>query len=197
MKHFFLSTLLSVISLIGFGQTTLPTEWDFATTPATLPTGWSTNTTASYSSGLPDNSGGSSFAGKLQVTAHHFTIHFFDDPGLVTYNLRAYSSTGANFSGTFDVEESVNGSSWSTLASYGNDDFGNSWTEFTATADPSSRYIRFFFTDKISGINVGLDDVSIEASIPTEQEINVQYQGNDLPSGSEIQFASGVGNPLS
>lgn len=196
MKQLLTLSFLLFLASFGFSQTTLPTAWDFATTPASLPTGWSTNTTASYSSGLPDNSGGTSRAGKLQSTGHYVMINFFDDPGTVTYNLRAYSSNGANFTGTFTVEESVNGSSWSTLEEYTDDDFGNSWTEYSTTANSSSRYIRFYFSDKVSGINVGLDDVSIDETSPTEQEINVQYAGADLPSGTGIQFATGVGNPI-
>ncbi|MEQ9186273.1 MAG: endonuclease [Cryomorphaceae bacterium] len=196
MKQFFTLSFLIFLASFGFSQTTLPTSWDFATTPASLPTGWSTNTTASYSSGLPDNTGGTSRAGKLQATGHYVTINFFDDPGVVTYNLRAYSSNGANFTGTFAVEESVNGSTWSTLEEYTDDDFGNSWTEYSTTANSSSRYIRFYFSDKVSGINVGLDDVSIDETSPTEQEINVQYASVDLPSGTGVQFATGVGNPI-
>lgn len=177
-------------------QATLPTSWDFATTPSNLPTGWSTNTSSSYSSGLPDQGGGTSRAGKLQATAHEFTIHFFDEPSSVSYNLRAYSSNGANFTGTFVVQESTNGTLWFTLETYTNDDFGNAWEPFTAIPASTTRYIRFYFANKISGINVGLDDVTVSESTPVNEEINLRYQGNNQPSGSSVQFASGVGNPL-
>jgi hypothetical protein len=197
MKSLLVSFVFAWTVLLATAQTTLPTSWDFATTPSPVPTGWNTNTTASYSSGLPDNSGGTSRAGKLQSTGHHFTIHFYDEAATVTYFLRAYSSNGANFSGVFRVEESANGSTWSTLAEYNDDDFGNSWTEFSDSPASASRYLRFFFTDKISGINVGLDDVSIAETAPTEQEINVQYGGVDVPNNTGISFASGIGDPLS
>jgi len=192
IRAFLTLTAFLVSSVTLLGQTTLPTEWDFATTPATLPTGWSTNTSASYSSGLSDNSGGTSKAGKLQTQGHHFTIHFYDEPGTVTYNLRAYSSNGSNFMGTFTVQESENGSTWNTLETFNNNDFGNSWDQFTNTPDVDSRYIRFYFTTKVSGINVGLDDVEIAEFVPLNQEINVVYDGNDVPSGTNIQFASPV-----
>ena len=189
--------ILAGTSCTLLAQTTLPTSWDFATTPASLPTGWSTNTTASYSSGLQDLSGGTSRAGKLQSTGHYFTVYFFDEPGTVTFNLRAYSSNGANFSGTFLVEESENGSSWNTLETFGDNDFGNSWDQFTTTPDVDARYIRFNLSNKISGVNVGLDDVSISESVPTEQEINVLFGGNDVPSSTSVQFSSPVSAPLS
>jgi hypothetical protein len=186
-----------LILLIGKSnaQTTLPTYWDFATTPTTLPTGWSTNTTESYTSGLPDQGGGSR-AGKLKATNDFFTVHFADEPSLVSYNLRAYSSNSAPFSGTFVVQESEDGFFWSTLATHTNNAFGNAWAPFNATPDPDSRYIRFFFANKISGVNVGLDDVTIQESIPVNEEINVVYNGANQPNGSSIQFAAAVGNPI-
>ncbi|MBT3647546.1 MAG: T9SS type A sorting domain-containing protein [Flavobacteriales bacterium] len=192
MNKSLLLLLLSAISVSSFGQTTLPTEWDFATTPSTLPTGWSTNTSASYSSGLPDNSGGTSRAGKLQAQAHHFTIEFYDEPGFVTYNLRAYSSNGSNFMGTFSVEESENGSSWTTLHTFTSNDFGNSWTQITDTPDVDTRHIRFYFTTKVSGVNVGLDDLEIGEFIPTSQEINAVFEGDNVPSGTGIQFSGAL-----
>lgn len=176
-------------------QTTLPTYWDFATTPTTLPTGWTTNTTESYTSGLPDLGGGSR-AGKLKATNDFFTIHFTDEPSLVSYNLRAYSSNSAPFSGTFVVQESEDGFFWNTLATHVNNAFGNAWAPFNAIPDPDSRYIRFYFANKISGVNVGLDDVTIQESIPVNEEINLVYNGTNQPSGSSIQFAAGVGNPI-
>lgn len=192
MNRLILLAGILAVSSIGMAQTTLPTEWDFATTPSTLPTGWSTNTSASYSSGLPDNSGGTSRAGKLQAQAHHFTIEFYDEPGFVTYNLRAYSSNGSNFMGTFTVQESENGSSWTTLHSFTNNDFGNSWTQVTDTPDVDTRHIRFYFTTKVSGVNVGLDDVEIGEFVPVSQEINAVFEGTSVPSGTGIQFSGAL-----
>jgi NADH:ubiquinone oxidoreductase subunit len=190
MRLFYTSMLLFACLALS-AQTTLPTSFDFVSTPATLPTGWSTNTTASYTSGLLDDNGTSSIAGKLQVTDHHFTIHFFDEPGAVTYNIKSYGTPA--FAGTFQVQESVNGTTWSTITSYATGSFTDQWTLFTANPNINSRYIRFILTDKISGTNVGLDNVTIAANVPTVQEINVQYQGNDVPNGTSIQFASSVG----
>ncbi len=189
------SLLLALLaSLYAAAQATLPTDFDFATTPSTLPTGWSTNTTSSYSSGLLDNNGTTSRAGKLQSTGHFVMIEFFDDPGSVVYNIRSYGTN--TFMGTFIVEESVNGTNWSTLHNFGNGDFNDSWTTFTETPNPASRFIRFNLSNKVSGTNVGLDDVSISAFTPMNEEINVVYNGANAPSGTAIQFASSVGTTL-
>ena len=190
MKNILFSLCLSFCSLHVIGQTTLPTSWDFNSTPASLPTGWSTNTTANYSSGLIDNNGSTSVAGKLQVTDHYVTIHFFDEPGNVSYNLKSYGTP--TFMGTLEIQESVNGTSWSTMHTFNSGDFSSSWAQFSDTPDITSRYIRFILSNKISGTNAGLDDVSILANVPTIQEMNVQFEGNDIPNNSAVQFAENL-----
>lgn len=181
-----------LLSLAGFAQTTLPTSFDFATAPSTLPTGWSTNTSDNYSSGLLDNNGTTSRAGKLQSTGHYYLIEFFDEPGSVSYSLKSYGTN--SFVGQLIVEESVNGSSWNTLHTFNNNDFNDSWSQFTDVPDVDSRFIRFNLVNKVSGTNAGLDDVSISAFSPVDEEINAVYNGNDIPSGTAIQFSTGVGN---
>ena len=190
MKNILSALVLSIFILQVIGQTTLPTSWDFNSSPATLPTGWSTNTTANYSSGLIDVNGSTSVAGKLQATDHYVTIYFFDEPGEVSYNLKSYGTP--SFAGTLEVQESINGTSWSTMHTFSNGDFDGSWNQFTDTPNITSRYIRFILSNKISGTNAGLDDVSILANVPTIQEMNVQFLGNDIPNNNSVQFAENL-----
>lgn len=192
MKHIYFSLLFTFSASLIIGQTTLPTTWDFVTSPATLPTGWSTNTTANYGSGLMDNNGTTSVAGKLQVTDHHFTIHFFDEPGAVSYHLKSYGTP--SFAGTLEVQESVNGTTWSTMHTLATGQFTDQWTMFTDSPNINSRYIRFILSNKISGTNAGIDNVQILANVPTIQEINVQFLGNDVPDNSSVQFAETLGS---
>ena len=182
---------MAVLTSIGSqAQTTLPTYFDFSTSPATLPDGWTTNTTAYYSSGMSDQSGGTSRAGKLQSQNHHFTISFYDEPGTMTYHLKSYGTN--SFAGTLLVQESVNGTSWNTLATFGNNSFNNSWTQFSTTPDTSSRYVRFILTNKVSGTNAGIDDVTIPQNITSEQEMNVVFDGANVPSTTAITFAEEI-----
>lgn len=160
-----------------------------------MPAGWSTNTTANYTTGLQDAGGGTSRSGKLQATDHHFTIFFYDEPAQVSYYLKSYGTV--NFAGTLLVQESTNGSSWTTLHSFGNNSFNDQWTQFTDVADPDSRYIRFVLSNKVSGTNVGLDNVVINELVPTYQEMNVLFEGNDVPNNTGIQFASPLSTALS
>ncbi|MCO4807124.1 MAG: endonuclease [Flavobacteriales bacterium] len=189
IKKLLLGTLVC-FTLDGLAQTTLPTSFDFATAPATMPTGWTTNSTANYSTGLADLSGGTSRAGKLQSTGHKITINFYDEPGEVSYFLKSYGT--ASFMGTFRVEESVNGTTWSTLDTYNSNSFDDSWTEYNSTPDPDSRYIRFNLTNKVSGTNVGIDNVEIVQYVGPEQEINAVYESENVPNSSGIQFAEAL-----
>lgn len=191
-----LATTLVIFSFsyISPGQTTLPTSFDFATSPATLPSGWSTNTTANYSSGLQDQSGGTSRAGKLQSTNHQFTIHFYDEPGSVSYYLRSYGTN--SFMGTLVVEESEDGNNWNAISTYNNGGFGSNWTQYTSTPDEDSRYIRFRLSNKVSGTNAGIDNVLITQNITSEQEMNAVYDDENVPNGTGIAFAEAVNTTL-
>ena len=175
-------------------QTTLPTSFDFATSPATMPTGWTTNTTANYSTGLQDLSGGTSRAGKLQSTDHHVTIHFYDEPGSVSYYIKSFGTS--SFMGTFLVEESEDGTNWNTITTYSSNSFGSSWTQYTSTPDEDSRYIRFRLSNKVSGTNVGLDNVEITQNITSEQEMNVQFEDDNVPNTTGISFAEALNTTL-
>jgi hypothetical protein len=190
MKQITLTLVGSILAAFSYAQTTLPTSYDFATAPAVVPSGWATNTTSSYSSGLNDNNGSTSKAGKLQVTGHFYQIDFFDEPGVLEYNLKSYGTN--SFVGTLLVEESVDGNVWTTLHTFGNNDFDNTWNQFTDNPNSASRHIRFNLSNKVSGTNAGLDNVSLAEVIPVNAEINAQYNGNNVPTGTGISFNSAV-----
>lgn len=189
MKHFLPAAFALLLSAFtATAQTTLPTSFDFNTTPDPLPTGWTTNTTDFYSSGL-----GGSNAGKLTDDGHYFQIDLSDEPGQVTYYLAYYGS--GNF-GEFELQESENGNTWSTIRLFQNGDLSNGWTQYTDTADRDSRYIRFIYTVDESGTNVGLEDVSVAiAPPPTTPEINVVNASSEtIPTGSQEAFSTPVGD---
>lgn len=163
-----------------FAQTTLPTTWSFTTT--TFPNGWTSSGTGYYT-----GSGNTPPALKFDGTGDWLQIFFADDPGPLTYYLAGNSFSG----GTFSVEESVNGTSWTTLHTHNSPSAG-SYTLYTDIPNISSRYIRFFYTTKVTG-NIGLDDVnlSIAAASPT-QEINIKQGASIIINGGTAYFNSPV-----
>ena len=187
-KFFFIPVVLLSMLTLSVAQTTLPTSFDFETAPSVLPLGWSTNTNSFYSTG---NSGK---AGKLNSTGHYYQIDLLDEPGQITYYIRSFGTS--TFAGTFELEESIDGNSWTSIRVFGNGDFNDSYTQFTDTADRDSRFIRFNLSNKVSGTNVGLDDVNIMLAPPPETaEINVKAGTTDIPSGQSYAFSSPVGTP--
>src|SRR5436190_17325370 len=119
MKKFTLSACMIIFSIAAFAQATLPASWGFPTT--TLQTGWTSAGGFAYYAA----SGSPAPAAKFQSTGAMLTIYFASTPGTLTYDL-----TGNSFSGgTFIVEESVTGSTWSTV--------------HTFTAPPSGTYTGF------------------------------------------------------
>lgn len=182
MKRIVYSTLLVVlISLTGFSQATLPASWSFPN--ATLPAFWTESGTAYYGA-----SGNTPPAMKFDSSGDFLVIHFGSTPGNLTYYL-----AGNGFAdGTFTVEESDLGTTWTTLQAFTAPPAGT-YAQFTNTPLSTTRYIRFIYTTKVSG-NIGLDDVVIAAGAATpEQEINVKQSGATYLSGSTYSPVSPVG----
>jgi endonuclease I len=181
MKKLLLTTIGSALLVIfSFAQTSLPTSWNFATT--TLPTGWTSSGTGfSYYSA----SGNPAPAAKFAATGDKLTIFFSSSPGNLTYDI-----TGNTFSGgTFTVEESVNGTTWTTLHNFTAPP--STYSPFTDVPNSASRYIRFNYVNKVTG-NIGLDNVSIALGSTTTQQINVKQGATTIVNGGTFAVSSPV-----
>lgn len=172
MKKIIFVALLAFSTMSVYSQATLPSAWSFSN--VNLPAGWTESGTNFYTA-----SGNTPPAMKFDGTGDYLIININSNPGDLTYYL-----TGNGFSGgTFTVEESDFGNVWSTLNTH-NSPPNASYTMFTDVPQSSTRFIRFIYTNKVSG-NIGLDDVSIDIGAATPiQEINVMQSGNPLVSGS-------------
>lgn len=176
-----LAAFASVLTITLAAQTTLPTSWSFAT--ATYPNGWTATGTAFYT-----GSGNTPPACKLDNTADNLVVWFASAAGPVTYYISGNSFVG----GTFEVQESPNGTAWTTMRTF-TTNMPTTYTPFTDNPIATSRYVRFNYTLKSSG-NVGLDDVSISAAAAgPQQEIDVFFTSTALISGGSIW----VGSPVS
>jgi len=168
----------------AIAQAVLPTTWSFTTTG--LPTGWTQSGTAFYTA-----SGATPPACKFDNTGDLVTINFASNPGNLTYYIAGNSFAG----GTFIVEESVNGIAWTILHTYTTLPAGT-YTLFTDVPASASRYIRFNYSNKVSG-NVGLDDVTINAGAAgPAQEINVKQGATTIVNGGTYIASSPVSTLL-
>ena len=188
MKNLLLAVFTLCAALGVNAQAILPTSWDFETAPST-PAGWTTNTSSFYATG---NSG---IAGKLNADFQFFQVDFLDEPGQVSYYLKGWVGGGTtSWSGTFTLEESDDGTTWTTLAQYVDNLDVNSYVQYTATPLSTTRHLRWYYTDKQSGANTGIDDVQIDLPVAgPQQEINCTFGGSNVPNSSQIAFSSAVG----
>jgi len=192
MKKLLLTALGACMVLFASAQAAvLPIAWDFETTPTT-PTGWTTNTTSSYGTGV------TGIAGKLNADAMFFQVEFLDEPGAVSYYLKGWvGGSVTSWIGTFTVEESDDGITWTTLHQFVDNLDVNAYVQYTDQPLSTTRYIRWFYTNKESGANTGLDDVAIATPVAgPAQEINITYGGNNVPSTDQVAFNSNMGTPL-
>ncbi len=177
-----LTTLFIFAAIAATAQTTLPTQWSFTTT--SFPTGWSQSGISYYT-----GSGNTPPAAKFDGTGDWVEIYFASAPGLLTYYVAGNSFAG----GTFDVQESVNGTVWTTLRSFTDVNLpATTYTQFSDNPAAATRYIRFYYTNKVSG-NVGVDDVILNAApAGPAQEINVRFNTVTVLSGGSVYFNSPV-----
>ena len=179
-KNIAFTVLLVLLSFMGNTQAVLPTSWSFTTT--NLPTGWSESGTMFYAA-----SGNTPPAMKFDNTGDYLLINFNSNAGNLTYYL-----TGNSFArGTFTVEESNLGTVWTTLHSHTSPPSAT-YAMFTDVPLATTRFIRFIYTNKVSG-NIGVDDVNITIGAATpEQEINVKQGATTIVSGGTYFTSSSV-----
>ena len=179
-KNIAFTVLLVLLSLIGNTQAVLPTSWSFTTT--NLPTGWSESGTMFYAA-----SGNTPPAMKFDNTGDYLLINFNSNAGNLTYYLTGNSFAG----GTFTVEESNLGTVWTTLHSHTSPPSAT-YAMFTDVPLATTRFIRFIYTNKLSG-NIGVDDVNITVGAATPaQEINVKQGATTIVSGGTYFTSSSV-----
>lgn len=173
-------------------QAVLPTSFNF---DDPTPVGW----TESLNSGNARYATG--FAGqacRLDGTTDYVLVEFAEEPGDLTYYLKAQNQGGA-FVGTFTVEESVDGVTFTPLHAFVDAALPSSaYTQFTDAPASASRFIRFYFTNKVSGNNVALDEVMlVQPTASPEQEINVtDAAANNIPSGYTYSTGSATNTAL-
>ena len=172
---------LALLTMSASAQAILPTSWSF---DVAAPAGWS----ESLGSGNTRYTNG--FVGsacRLDNTGEFVLLEFVEEPGVVTYTMKA-QNTGGPFAGSFTVQESADGSNWTTLRAFVDAALPSAaFTTFNDTPLPATRFIRWFFTNKVSGNNVALDEISLALPIAgSEQEINITSGGNNVPSTTTL-----------
>ena len=158
----FLCSLLLLMGGKSWGQATLPIST--TTLSATsLPTGF----TGSHLGGDYSTPVNPSISFKTQnntpASASNLVIYFTGVPGTLTYTCKGNPSSG-NYVGNFIVQESANGTSWTTLRTIAGNGMvtTNAGTTFTDNPQSTTRYIRWY-TDATSS-NVALCNIALTSA---------------------------------
>lgn len=178
-----ITTLLAAALVTGVAaaQTSLPASWNF---DDPQPLGWEESLNVNpgntrYTNGLQDA------ACRLDADGEYVTVYFSDVCGGVTYNIKGQ---GQSANDVFSIQESVDGSVWTDMRVLTDSDLGaasNSFVEYTDVPAPTSRYVRWFFTEKQSGRNVALDEITLIEQVPTlDQEIAITSSGEAVVNNS-------------
>jgi hypothetical protein len=200
MKKILLS--LSFLPALAFAQAVLPTSWSFinpsptgastssptgpATTYDTKP-GWSTKldifvtgaTPFSYATGAD-----ASAAGRLDAQEEYIMIAFAEKPGTLTYQIKGTAISAPYFSGSFKVQESVDGAAWTDA--FEHTSMTNAFANHSVPLASTSRFVRFYYTTKVSGSNVALDNITLSAPPVPALGIAVKRGATALANGATV-----------
>jgi hypothetical protein len=113
-KSLLITSLAILVSFLSYAQSPVPTSWDVENYAA-IPTGWShINVGATGTIYGAANSCGTQ-ALRLDEDGDALLIWVGQQPGTVTFKAR---STGTPWDGVFKVQESDDGTVWSTMTTF-------------------------------------------------------------------------------
>ena len=162
---------------------------------ATLPI----NVTALSKAALPDGFTGNGLgtdytsAVKLDSTGDYLEVAFDSTPGKLTLSagVNNKAATALPDGAEFVIQESSDGAAFSDTASYG---AGETLGTIELTLAASTRWVRFLHKTKVSGYNVALMGVAIEAGGPAEFSVAVSPASPTLEEGTELTLTATAQN---
>ena len=194
MKKLSIFAFALLLSFSAISQAPVPFSWAFPNT--TLPTGFTLGGGSYPPSFYASNGNTAAPSFKLNGTGQWLEINIAAEAGEISYYLKGQNVGGAAYQGTIDIEFSDNGTTWVSSRTLTNTAISTStYTQFKDTCLSTTRYIRFYYTNKVSGVNLSLDDIEIGAPLATpEAEINAKIGMDTVFSGSKHYTSETVGN---
>jgi hypothetical protein len=152
----FIIGLISCFNLQVFGQSLLPASWGFDSENS--PFGWTESlgaTNTRYANGLVG------LACRLDATNDFVEFHFSETPGTLTYSLKGQNS-GGQWQGSFEVQQSADGVTYSPVRTWTDGEMPTiSFVSFTDELNFNTRYVRWYYSNKVTSHNLALDEVSL------------------------------------
>ena len=170
----------------GWAQATLPVSATFSTVTTagagTMPTGFTQTGLGGYVGSL-----------KFDTQGDFLVLNFAGAAGSLSFDIGPSNSFTTAIPATvvFDVQESSDGSTWTSLATYSNTASGS---KTIASLNSASRYIRWIFTTKPTGTNMALKNISLAAgAIVTPAAPVVAPASANTTSGFTANWAASSG----
>jgi hypothetical protein len=110
----------------------------------------------------------------------------------VSFWMQQEGSSRYGFGGTFSVSESADGTSFSTVKTYGSSSIPTTGSTFKTPLDSSAKYVQFSW-DKIDG-NVALDDVAVAANTASAPTIVSTSLDNSKTLTATVQLDAVIDN---
>ena len=194
MKKTLIILLGLALSFGAISQAPVPFSWAFPNT--ILPTGFTLGGGSYPPSFYASNGNIAAPSFKLNGTGQWLEIEIAAEAGEISYFLKGQNVGGAPFQGTLDIEFSPNGTTWTSARTLINAAISTStYTQFKDTCLPSTRFIRFYYTNKVSGVNISLDDIEIGVPLATpDAEINALIGNDTVFSGANYFTSENVGS---
>ena len=186
---------LAIVSSVGmaFSQATLPAFWN-CNDPAGAPTGFTLNqgTSGTFVYTSTNLVKSTPAAIRLDVTGEWIKINWTGTADTLWFYASGTGASGVTaWKGTFDVEASADGSTWTSVKKFVDTDMPMGTKQLFAQVGSTARFARLIFTAKTSGYNLAIDDIEVRPGKGgAKPEIKVDYAGKTLINGNEIR----VGN---
>lgn len=157
------------------GQATLPlsrTTWDVG-----APTGWTDGnaTTPAYTTTFACSG---SNGGRLDNNNEYYMVYFSSSPDQLNYTIKISAAATSSLL----VEQSTDGSSWTTIVNHTS--ISTSCSPYNYNLNSSTRYVRWTYTKTAQ--NLTIDDVSISAASASAPEMNIQGNSVSIVDGDAI-----------
>jgi hypothetical protein len=194
MKHLNLTLIALLFALQLTAQAPIPTAWNC---DLPIPTGWTHswgNTGNQFYSATQQVCEGATSA-RLDNTGEYIEVYTATQPGRVVYSILG-TGTSSPWQGTFKVQESTNGSSWTDLKTYTTGDLpqtGPCNYDSVLVTNTNTKYVRFYFANKVSGYNVAIDDIKVREPLLSNPKIKVEQNSQAIVNGGySLPFNSPV-----
>jgi subtilisin-like proprotein convertase family protein len=151
----------------------------------TLPTGFTGSGIGTYASDLGGDTGFSS--AKFDTSGDSLVIEFSSQSVALTYQIQGNSGISSATTGTFLIEESANGTSYTNLRTITN--ASNVDTAYSDAPATSTRFIRYRYLTKTAG-NIQLDKLAITAAVPNVLSVVVNPVTISEGAGASVATAT-------